>query len=161
MTKFTDLDYARGDDGIYDLVVDPETGDLATINGIDSALMVSFFSDRRAREDEVADPMKRRGWIGDTVAERPGDTHGSGLWLFEQHRLVREVAAGLRVEAEAALDWMIEDQLIRTVQVEIIVDPAKRTSHLVARCAIPGGGESVKAFVLADATIRRQIARNF
>ena len=63
-TPFTDLAFAADDEGIYDLVVDAEAGDFAIATGFESAYAVSLFSDRRARADEVADPLKRRGWTG-------------------------------------------------------------------------------------------------
>lgn len=161
MSIYTDLDYVRDTDGIYDLDLDLESGDLALIDGIDAALMVSMFSDRRAREDEVTDPFKRRGWIGDLVAEVPDDRHGSGLWLYEQARLTRDVTTGLRIEAEAALQWMIDERLIRTAQAEVVADPARRLAVLTIRCALPSGEVTERRYDIVNRTIRRQIARNY
>lgn len=152
---FTDLAYEQDAEGHYDLVIDEDVGDLAVTQGLDSALLVSLFSDRRARDDEVADPRRRRGWIGDLVAEVPGDVHGSGLWLYEQHRLDGETAVGVRLEAEAAVDWFVEERLVSTVQAEVVAVPADRQIVLLARIGHPNGSVDVKAFRLADATTRR------
>ncbi|MDX2308089.1 MAG: phage GP46 family protein [Hyphomicrobium sp.] len=157
--RFVDCAYVEQADGIYDLAVDPATGDLALEEGLASALFVSLFSDRRAREDEVADPMRRRGWIGNLVAEVPGDNHGSGFWLYEQRRLTGEVASGVRLEAEIALEWMVDARLIRTATAEVLADPARRRITLSVEVTEPDGGTSSRAYELADATRQSILAR--
>lgn len=152
---FTDLAYEQDAAGHYDLVIDEDAGDLAVTQGLDSALLVSLFSDRRAREDEVADPQRRRGWIGDLVPDVQGDVHGSGLWLYEQHRLDRETEVGVRLETEAALDWFIEERLVSTVQADAVSVPSDRNINLMVRIGHPDGTVDVKAYRLADATTRR------
>lgn len=159
-TTFTDLAYDQDADGHYDLVIDTEAGDLAVTQGLDSAILVSLFSDRRARDDEVADPLRRRGWIGDLVAEVAGDVHGSGLWFFEQSRLDEETRIGVRDESEAALDWMVVDRLIRTAEASVTPVHDRRRSEIFIRLGHPDGTEDVKAFSLADATVRRVLFRS-
>jgi|CXWL01.1.fsa_nt_gi phage gp46-like protein len=156
---FTDLAYRADAEGYYDLAIDAANGDLETTDGLESAFMVSLFSDRRARVDEVADPMKRRGWIGDLVAEAFGDVHGSGVWLYEQRRLTGEVVVGLRLEAEASLLWMIAEDLVRTVTGQILANPAERSVTLVIDVTEPQGGSTRRAYVLADATRKGAIVR--
>jgi phage gp46-like protein len=157
--RFADIGYVHDAEGVYDFAIDPETGDLMLTEGLESALFVSLFSDRRARADEVADPMKRRGWMGDLVAEQPGDVHGSGLWLYEQRRLTGEVAAGVRLEAENALDWLVREGLLRNASAEVVADPAKRRLTLAIDLAEPGGGTSSRAYQLADATRQGALVR--
>lgn len=159
-TTFTDLAYGQDADGHYDLVIDDEAGDFAVTQGLDSAIFVSLFSDRRAREDEVADPLRRRGWIGDLVAEVAGDVHGSGNWFYEQARLDDDTRLGLRDESEAALDWMVAERLARTVEASVAPVPDRRRSELFIRLGYPDGSEDVKAFSLADATVRRVLFRS-
>lgn len=159
MSRFSDLDFAAGSDGIYDLVIDVGTADLAVTDGLESATFVSLFSDRRARADEVADPLKRRGWIGDLVSNVPDDRHGSGIWLYEQRRLTGEVVASLRLEAQASLDWMIQESLARTITSEIRSDAARRTVTLILTVETPNGGVSSTAYVLASATRTGLLAR--
>jgi|GEM_PF-771193 len=155
---YTDLSYERTPHGYYDLVIDATSRDFATTDGLESALFVSFFSDRRARPDEVADPLKRRGWIGDLVSEVPGDLHGSGLWLYEQRRLTREVAIGLRIEGNAAVEWMIEAGLIQNSDCAVLMEPAHRRAQFVVSVTEPDGGETTRAYLLADRTIARTFA---
>lgn len=156
-TVYTDLLIERDASGVYDLVIDTETGDLALIDGLESAFMISVFSDRRASEDEVTDPLKRRGWIGDLVSDVPDDTHGSGLWLYDQKKLTSETAIGLKNEAERALRWMKEDGLVTAVEATVKARPADRAVDLVIKVGSPGGGQSIHTYTLADNTRRRAI----
>ena len=165
MATYVDLAYEQTTDGLMDLIIDPDTRDLETTDGLDSALLVSLFSDRRAYDDEVADPMKRRGWIGDTVSRVPNDRHGSGLWLYEQRRLgpagatgrPGETAIGLRIEADAAVEWMREEGLITGHAATVTPDTAGRSANLTVSLAYPDGSRSQKSFALADNTIRRAL----
>lgn len=157
MTTYTDLAFERTPEGYYDLVIDSDSRDLSTTDGLDSAIFVSLFSDRRARADEVPDPLRRRGWIGDLVAEVPGDLHGSGLWFFEQSRTTAEVAVSLRIEAQAALEWMIDEGLASSVAAGVVYDPAARRMSLSVELSEPLGGSVIRAYRLVDATERRAI----
>lgn len=158
---YTDLAYARDEEGLYDLVIDAGARDLATTDGIDSALMVSLFSDARARADEVADPLMRRGWIGNLVAEVPGDNHGSKLWLYEQRRLSADVEVGLESESEAALAWLVEQRLTRVISADVVRDPAKRAAHLRINGSYPDGQSWAMAFPLIDRTAARALVQTF
>lgn len=155
--RYTDLGFVQDDDGIFDLVVDG--GDLAVIDGLESAILVSLFSDRRADESEVGDPRKRRGWIGDLVSGEPQDRHGSGLWLYEQRRLIQETATGVRIEAEQSLDWMVEEKLIEYAAGEVLQIPSSRRINLVVTLHFLDGSDASYAYVLADATRSGTLAR--
>lgn len=152
MTVFTDLAMVAGADGIFDIDLDSTNRDAATSAGLESAILESLFSDRRAASDEVADPMKRRGWIGDLVSEVPGDTNGSGLWLYQQSRLDAETAAGVAAEARNALQWMIDDGLCTSAAVSIVRTDATRTLQILVTLGLVQGGTSQHAFLIANAT---------
>lgn len=158
-TRYIDLAYTQDEDGIYDLVIDAATGDFVTTDGLETAILVSEFSDARADESEVPDPMQRRGWIGDLVSGEPQDRHGSKLWLYEQRRLTEGIANSVRVEAEQALDWMVEEGLARYVAGDVVMIPSERRIDLVLDVHFPNGGRSTYAYVLADATRNGTIAR--
>lgn len=159
MTRYVDLAYEQDDEGVFDLVIDEDMADFETTDGLESAIVVSLFSDRRAYRDEVGDPMKRRGWIGDLVSGVPGDLHGSGIWLYEQSRLTQEVVTGIRQEAEQALEWMIQEGLVLSVSAAVASDPVKRRLSLVITTTSPTGGTSVRAYELANATRNGTLAR--
>lgn len=158
MARIADLAFAPDDENVYDLVINASARDLSTTSGLESAEFVSLFTDRRARPDEVADPMERRGWIGDLLSDEPGDIIGSGLWLYEQRRLTRDVAAGLRLEAEAALQWQVPD-IAKSVSAEIVTSDARRSATLVITMVFANGGRSSRPWLLADATRNGTLVR--
>lgn len=151
LSPFVDIALERDSDGIYDIGLDAENSDAALAASLEPAILASLFSDRRARVDEVADPMQRRGWIGDLVADRPGDSFGSGLWLYGQSRLTPEVAAAIANEARNALQWMIEDDLCTSVTCAVMSDPAQRSVSLVVTIGLIAGGVSAHTYLLASA----------
>lgn len=150
MARYTDLKFQQDPDGIFDLVI--EGGDLAVLDGLESALLVSLFSDRRADESEIGDPMKRRGWIGDLVADDQRDRHGSGLWLFEQARLTDDVVVGLRTEAEQCVDWMQDAGLTTHATATVQAVPSRREARIVLTLNFLNGATSDYAYDLAAAT---------
>jgi phage gp46-like protein len=158
--KFTDLAFARDASGCYDLVLDPDTADFAVEQGMASALFISLFSDGRARDDQRADPMLRRGWTGDTMAETAGDRHGSMLWLYEQHRNTDTIAAQYRFAAEASLYWLVTERLLASVSAVVLRDPATRRFYLGIDAKVPSGGAISQTYPLADATRTGELARN-
>lgn len=157
--RYVDLMVRQDDEGIFDLVIDAAAQDFATDDGLEPAIIASLFSDRRATRDEVADPMKRRGWIGNLLADVPGDNFGSGLWLYEQKRLSGDVVVGLRMEAEQALDWMNDVGLATGVDARVIAVPEKRQTLLAISITETSGDVTSKAYRLADATRRGLVAR--
>lgn len=150
MTQWTDYYFAEDEDGVLDLVV--ENADLKTTAGLETSVIVSLFSDRRADVSEIPDPMRRRGWIGDLAADVPGDRHGSGLWLYEQSRLTAETAIGVRNEAVQSLDWMIEDDLVQYSEADVSTDGGNRLLWLTVTLHHLDGLVTSRAFRLADAT---------
>lgn len=150
MSRFIDLAYEQDDEGVFDLVF--EDGDCVTTDGLETAVVCSVLSDRRAYADEVPDPMKRRGWIGDLVSSVPGDRHGSGLWLYEQTRGTADKVLGVRIEGEQCLMWMVQEGLFTNVSAQAVFTPAARRIALEITTESPAGGTSVWAFDLAQAT---------
>lgn len=151
---FTDFAIAQDITGTYDLSLDAVNRDAGLTDGLGSAIFASLFSDRRARADEIAAPMARRGWIGDLVSDIPGDHFGSGLWLYEQSRLTPDIAAAIAAEARNALQWMIDDRLCSSVAVQVVRSDAQRAIALNVTVGLTEGGVSQHAFVLANATRR-------
>lgn len=160
MNRFTDLAVVRGADGIYDIDIDAPNRDAELDDGLYEAIFISLFSDRRAAADEVADPMKRRGWIGDLVADVPGDRHGSGLWLYAQSRLTPDIQAGIESDARGCLAWMVDDGLVSSVTVSTERQDAARQLVLNVTMSLAGGNVSRHAFVLANATRSGLLSNN-
>jgi phage gp46-like protein len=155
LSPFVDIAFQQDAEGVFDIPPDLDNDDCRDVeleNNLYSAIVVSLFTDRRARPDEVADPMKRRGWIGDLVSDVPDDRIGSGLWLYEQRRLTDDVVAGIAAEARNALQWMLDDGLCDSIDVQITRDPVARDVQLSVKIGLSLGGVTQHSFILASAT---------
>lgn len=93
-----------------DLVVDGY--DLATEDGLRSAVISSLFTDRRAEpDDEIPDGSSdRRGWW-------PDPTMGSRLWLLARAKETPDTLARARTYTIEALQWLVDDGVATAVDV--------------------------------------------
>lgn len=155
--KFTDIHVERDSDGVYDCVI--EDGDLKLTGGMDSAIFISLFTDRRANPDEVANPMDRRGWCGTQNTRDAQGNKGSGIWLYEQRRLDADTTEGVRMEAYQALHWKITDRLAKEIDVTIEKSPHDRRLGLKAAITAANGGVTNIGYQLWEATPQRTIKK--
>jgi phage gp46-like protein len=91
--------------------------DLAAEDGLRSSVLVSLFTDRRARSDDrIPDgSADRRGHWSDS--HLPGDDQeGSRLWLLEREKVQPEVLRRAEDYSREALTWMLEDGAASAVQ---------------------------------------------
>lgn len=102
-----------------------DTGALQADPGLETAVVISLFTDRRAEpDDELPDGTSdRRGWWGDVappiVNGRAIDGHrlGSRLWLLGREKQLQSVVERARQYAREALQWMIEDGVCERIDV--------------------------------------------
>lgn len=101
-----------------------ENGGLRMDAGLQTAVIISLFTDRRADDDDPIDPLSpgggRRGWPGDLL-EPPGQRYGSRLWLLQRAKMQEQLqdTAGLVEQyAAEALQWLIDDGVADTVEVK-------------------------------------------
>lgn len=93
-------------------------------DGLQTAVMISLFTDRRALPGDplpvsaqLTGTPDRRGWWGDSFAEIPGDRIGSRLWLLSREKQLAAVLERAREYAFEALQWLIDDGVARAVNV--------------------------------------------
>lgn len=108
-TQFGDLVPADNlwDGDINDVVSDP---------GLETAILISLFSDRRAGNEEIIPDMSgddRRGWWGDTLTEVPV---GSKLWLLSREKTSGTLNALIEEYTVDALKWMITDGIAKSIK---------------------------------------------
>lgn len=108
-----------GDEVEFDIQIGDD-GDIVTADQLDTAILVSLFSDRRAEAHQAPVPRMRRGWVGDL--EDPGYPIGSWLWLLDQSRVTRTLASQGADYAEAALRWLVDDGIAIAVSADAVVD---------------------------------------
>ncbi len=105
--------------GVADLgVID---GGLATDDGLRTAVIVSLFTDRRARPDDVLPGAAddRRGWWADAASPVAGDQIGSRLWLLAREKRTPATLTRARDYTDEALGWLIDDGVARSVEIEV------------------------------------------
>lgn len=90
--------------------------DLLRDDGLDTAVLVSLFTDRRADDSDVLpyDNADRRGWWGDALAD---DRIGSRLWLLGREKERQAVLGLAKSYALEALQWLIDDKVAESVAV--------------------------------------------
>jgi phage gp46-like protein len=96
---------------------------LAQDDSLTTSVLISLFSDRRARAD---DPLPdngngdRRGWLGDALADIEGDRIGSRLWLLKREKQTEETRRRAEEYCREALAWLVSDSL--AVKVGVTAD---------------------------------------
>jgi len=98
-----------------------EDNDLETDEGLGNAVLVSVFTDRRARKDQrLPDPTTDdlRGWWGDTYSKTFNDPDGSHLWLLEREKTEATVIPRCEQYVNQALQWMIDDGVVNKIEVK-------------------------------------------
>lgn len=105
-----------------DFNFDIDIQDLESSTGLQTAVIISLFTDRRARDDdELPDPNNsdRRGWWGDLPSPLvEGDQIGSRLWLLCREKTIESVLVRAKQYAKEALQWMIDDGVAVKIEVE-------------------------------------------
>ena len=100
----------------YDFV--NENG-LQTDDGLETAVIISLFSDKRATETELRDAGLKQdhlgGWWGDSFPEIDGDVLGSKLWLLQRATRTQATLDLAELYAADALQWLLTDKVAQTV----------------------------------------------
>jgi phage gp46-like protein len=94
--------------------------DLASDPGLETAVLLSLFTDARAANDDVppsGDPTDRRGWWADQFSTVEGDKIGSRRWLLDRSKFTNETAIVLKEYDTEALQWMIDDGVASSVDI--------------------------------------------
>lgn len=105
--------------GFFDFV--KEDGRLVVDDGLETAVLMSLFTDAPASLDELtAAGLRRdqnRGWWGNDYAEKPGDVLGSKLWLLARAKRTDETLARAIGYASDAVAWLIADKLASKIPI--------------------------------------------
>jgi len=94
-------------------------GDIAVDSGLQTAVIVSLFTDRLAAADDrlPTDDGNRRGWWGDlglAMAAAP-DQIGSRLWLLTREKATEATRQRAMAYIREALQWLIDDGIAARV----------------------------------------------
>jgi phage gp46-like protein len=97
---------------------------LAAGGDLQTAVLISLFSDREANPDDVipdgsGDP---RGWVGDLGQDYK---IGSRLWLLSRAKQTGETLARAQDYIDEALQWLIDDGVV--AKFDILVEWTRRS----------------------------------
>lgn len=107
-----DTDLREGDIHFID-------GDFEQELGLESAILISIFTDKRAStDDDLDDAEDRRGWWGDQVSGIEEDEIGSKVWLLERAKTTTKTLNELKDYIQEALEWLVEDGIAAKIEVE-------------------------------------------
>lgn len=96
-----------------------EAADVMPDDGLETAITVSLFTDRRAELGDVLPDGEtdRRGWLGDEFAEVEGDRIGSRLWLLAREKATQSTLDRARDYSLEALQWLLDDKVTDRLEV--------------------------------------------
>lgn len=95
-----------------------ELGDLKLDEGLEAPVLVSLFSDRRARPDQdlPGELDDLRGWWAEDV----GEGFGSLLWLLSRAKVTDQTVERAREATRDALTWLVDLGVAFAVDVEAL-----------------------------------------
>jgi len=108
-------------------------------DGLDTAVIISLFTDRRANADDTIPDGSNdlRGWWGDSFADIDNDKIGSRLWLLGREKQLPSVLTRARQYAEEALKWLVDDSVAESVEV-VASNPRDGILALLVSITRPG-----------------------
>lgn len=145
---------AKGDIGIFllednsfDLKI--ESGDLKGDAGLETAVTISLFTDKRVTDEELPQgQVDKRGFWGDMFPEVDRDQIGSRLWTLEREKRTEEVLRKYEDYSQEALKWMLEDGVASAITAEAVYNEFK---HLILTIVITKpNGRDFKFIALWD-----------
>lgn len=112
-----DLHIVPDESGLYDLVINEDQADFDSVSGLDTAILVSLFTDARAPSSVVINASRRRGWVGNILYININRELGSLLWLLDQSRGTQKIYNNADLYIREAFAWMIEDGIASTIDI--------------------------------------------
>jgi phage gp46-like protein len=129
-----------------------ENGDLKADEGLETASLISLFSDQRAIDEELPPGItEKKGWWGDLFPDIEGDQIGSKVWTLDRSKNSLENVAQLETKIKDSFQWMVEDGVASVVNVEASIDESNSQRTNVEIEIVRPTGESDRFGVIWDA----------
>lgn len=94
-------------------------GDLEADDGLETAVAISLFTDKRVTNEELPDlATSKRGWWGDMYPDVDQDKIGSRLWTLEREKRTIETLRKSEDYSREALSWLLEDSVADSIDVK-------------------------------------------
>lgn len=93
-------------------------GALASDADLQTAVIISLFTDRRAQDDDALPDASasKRGWWGDALSS--AGRIGSRLWLLGREKQTERTVNRAREYAQEALAWLVEAGVASSIDVQ-------------------------------------------
>ena len=94
--------------------------DLERDDGLETAVIISLFTDRRASAEQIPPEYEQddlRGYWGDLTNASATDQTGSLLWLLAREKELPQTLSRAEQYCRDALTWMIDDVVATTIEV--------------------------------------------
>lgn len=112
-------------------------GDLEADRDLETAVLISLFTDRRASSDDVvpdgSDDL--RGCWMDAYTDMP---LGSRIWLLKREKIIPSTVAALKEYVKEALQWLLDNHIAQDLSVDCTPDSLKHRIDVVIDIARNG-----------------------
>lgn len=121
----------------------PFTPGLAEGADLETAVLISLFTDRRADpEDRLPDGSQDpRGWWGDQGKDRP---IGSKIWLRMRSKRTTETLQIVKGDIQEALQWLLDDGVVATIDVTTQWDGPGFLAAVVTLSQVSGTAQALR-----------------
>lgn len=93
-------------------------GDLQSDDGLENAVLISIFTDKRVEKEELPESIiDQKGWWADSISDPSDDLIGSKFWLQDRGKLTTNIKNDIRDDIQESLQWLIDDGIAATVEV--------------------------------------------
>jgi phage gp46-like protein len=101
--------------------IDFQNGDIHLTDSLDTALYMSIFCETRAKANEIANALDRRGHFSNIFNEVEGYEIGSKFWLYtERARNTQQNAELIKMACSSGLQWLIDDNVIQGFKIDVM-----------------------------------------
>jgi phage gp46-like protein len=146
MTTATDFLVQKTTNGYYDIIQNGQM--FAKTAGLDTSLLVSLLTDKRASESEQLNSLLRRGYWGDIFVDYP---YGSKLWISANSSLSNLSRNSIIDNVKNSLNWLIQENFADTINVEANVNLQAGSVSIIIKI-IKDGNVTQRQFEILENT---------
>jgi len=133
-----------------------EKGDLVGDDGLETSVIISLFTDKRVSQENLPQGQtSRRGYWGDMFPDVEGDQIGSRLWTLGRSKILPQTLTAFENEARDCLQWMLDDNVAKTIEVSASTDEFDRLS-LSINITKPDDQKNLYGFIWDGQEVRRK-----
>lgn len=149
----TDVALLQSD--ISEFLYSVEGADFLTDEGLETAVIISLFTDRRVSDEELPTGAdSKRGWWGDVFPDVNGDQIGSKLWTLDRSSLTEDTAGDAETFGNEALAWLVDDGVAASATVVASIE-LPNCIRLEVEIVKPDGSTNQFDFIWSGQEVRR------